>query len=130
MKCFPFMKDIEGKNCLIVDDFTISGGTLVNLAEGLKKRGALEITAMLSHNIISARGVQKINASPIKTIYSTDTVFNPNIIGQEKFKTVSVAPMFAETIMRYYRHDSINQMFSQLPDHVVEAGLELAGLQL
>ena len=38
--------------------------------------------------------------------------------------------MFAETIMRYYRHDSINQMFSQLPDHVIEAGLDLAGLKL
>ena len=85
---------------------------------------------MLSHNIISPRGVQKINASPIQTVYSTDTVFNPNIVGQEKFKTVSVAPMFAETLMRYYRHDSINQMFSQLPDHVITAGLELAGLEL
>ena len=122
--------EVKGKDCLIVDDFTISGGTLVNLAEGLKARGALDITAMLSHNIISARGVQKLNAGPIKTIYSTDTVFNPNIVGQEKFKTVSVAPMFAETIMRYYRHDSINQMFSQLPDHVIEAGISLAGLEL
>ena len=36
----------------------------------------------------------------------------------------------AETIMRYYKHDSINQMFSQLPEHVIEAGLELAGLEL
>ena len=122
--------DVKGKNCLIVDDFTISGGTLINLACGLKERGALDITAMLSHNIISARGVEKLNNSPIKTVYSTDTVFNPNIIGQEKFKTVSVAPMFAETIMRYYKHDSINQMFSQLPEHVIEAGLELAGLEL
>ena len=118
------------KYCLIVDDFTISGGTLINLAQGLKERGALDITAMLSHNIISARGVEKLNNSPIKTIYSIDTVFNPNIIGQEKFKTVSVAPMFAETIMRYYKHDSINQMFSQLPEHVIDAGLELAGLEL
>ena len=121
---------VRGKNCLIVDDFTISGGTLTNLAAGLKERGALEITAMLSHNIISAEGVQKINMSPIQTVYSTDTVFNPNIIGQSKFKTVSVAPMFAETIMRYYRHDSINQMFSQLPEHVIEAGIEMAGLEL
>ena len=78
--------NVEGKNCLIVDDFTISGGTLINLAKGLKARGALDITAMLSHNIISPRGVEKLNASPIKTIYSTDTVYNPNIIGQEKFE--------------------------------------------
>ena len=121
---------MKGKNCLIVDDFTISGGTLVNLANGLKERGALDIIAMLSHNIISAHGVQRINSSPIQTVYSTVRVFNPNIIGQEKFKTVSVAPMFAETIMRYYQHNSVNQMFSQLPEHVIEAGLKLANLNL
>ena len=122
--------NVKGKNCLIVDDFTISGGTLVNLANGLKERGAIDIIAMLSHNIISGHGVQKINSSQIQTVYSTDTVFNPNIIGQEKFKTVSVAPMFAETIMRYYQHNSVNQMFSQLPEHVIEAGLKLANLNL
>jgi len=122
--------DVKGKNCLIVDDFTISGGTLVDLAKSLKERGALEINCMLSHNIISAKGVEKLNASPIKAVYSTDTVYNPNIVGQEKFKTVSVAPMFAETIMRYYKHDSINQMFSQLPVAVTEACIKMGGLKL
>ena len=122
--------DVHGKNCLIVDDFTISGGTLVDLAKGLKARGALDINCMLSHNIISAKGVEKLNASPIKAVYSTDTVYNPNIIGQEKFKTISVAPMFAETIMRYYKHDSINQMFDKLPEYVTEACIKMAGLEL
>ena len=122
--------DVDGKNCLIVDDFTISGGTLVNLAEVLRARGARDITALLSHNIISERGVERINASPIQRVYSTDTVDNPNIVGQEKFRTVSVAPMFAETIMRYYNYQSVNSMFSKLPDDVVEAGFRLAGLEL
>ena len=108
-KVLEVIGDVKGKNCLIVDDFTISGGTLVNLAESLKARGALDITAML---------------------YSTDTVFNPNIIGQEKFRTVSVAPMFAETIMRYYNYESINSMFTQLPDKVIRAGLQFTGLEL
>ena len=96
----------------------------------LKARGAMDITAMLSHNIISKSGVEKINASPIKVVYSTDTVENPNIIGQEKFKAVSVAPMFAETIMRFYNYQSINSMFRQLPDNVVKAGLSFTGLDL
>ena len=120
--------DVKGKNCIITDDFTISGGTLVNLANVLKDRGAKDIIAMLSHNIISPRGVEKINASPIKCVYSTDTVENPNIIGQPKFKTVSVAPMFAETIMRYYNYQSISSMFTKLPDEMVEAGLSFTGL--
>jgi len=122
--------DVKGRNCLIVDDFTISGGTLVNLAESLKARGALKIVAMLSHNIVSAAGVRKINASPIDVVYSTDTVENPNIVGQAKFRTVSVAPMFAETIMRYYNYQSVNAMFSQLPERVVTAGFGFTGLEI
>ena len=122
--------EVKDKDCLIVDDFTISGGTLVNLADSLVARGARSIRAMLSHNIISASGVRKINASRIECVYSTDTVSNPNIIGEEKFKTISVAPMFAETIMRYYNYESVNDMFNKLPDKVVQAGFELAGLKL
>ena len=122
--------DVKDKNCLIVDDFTISGGTLVNLADSLKARGARDIVALLSHNIVSAEGVKKINASPISRVYSTDTVENPNIVGQEKFRTVSVAPMFAETVMRYYNYQSVNAMFYELPDKVVSAGFNFTGLEL
>lgn len=119
--------NVEGKNALIVDDFSTSGGTLVNLAHALKRRGVQEITALLSHNIISPGGVNLINNSPIGMVLSTDTVENPNIIGQEKFKTVSVAPMFAETIIRYYNSQSINMMFTALPEHIVQAGIEYGG---
>jgi len=121
---------VEGKDALIVDDFTISGGTLVNLADALKARGVGRIFALLSHNIISARGVNRIDSSPIEAVFSTDTVDNPNIIGHPKFKTVSVAPMFAETIMRFYNYESINSMFTQLPEGIVHAGFNLAGLTL
>ena len=129
-KVLEIIGDVEGKNALIVDDFTISGGTLCDLAVSLKARGCKKIVALLSHNIISARGVQKINASPIEYVFSTDTVDNPNIIGEPKFKTVSVAPMFAETIMRFYNYESINSMYTQLPDHIIRAGFELAGLNM
>ena len=122
--------NVEGKDCLVVDDFTISGGTLINLADTLKKRGCKRIFALLSHNIISARGVTKIDASPIEAVFSTDTVDNPNIIGHPKFKTISVAPMFAETIMRFYNYESISSMFAQLPESIVRAGFELADLTL
>ena len=122
--------DVEGKDCLVVDDFTISGGTLINLAETLKRRGCKRIYALLSHNIISARGVSRIDASPIEAVFSTDTVDNPNIIGHPKFKTISVAPMFSETIMRFYNYESISSMFAQLPQSIVRAGFELADLKL
>ncbi len=113
--------DVDGKDALIVDDFTISGGTLVNLAYQLKKRGAKRIYAALSHNIISAEGVKKIENSPIEVVISTDTVPNENIIGHDKFRTLSVAPMFAETIRRYHNYESINELSSKLPEELFQA---------
>ncbi len=121
--------DVDGKNALIVDDFTTSGGTLVNLAYALKAHGAKRIRAMLSHNIVSAQGVKLIDESPIDEVLSTDTVFNPTICGHPKFRTVSVAPMFAETIIRFYNSQSINAMFSSLPEDIVQAGIDLACIE-
>ena len=121
--------DVDGKNALIVDDFTTSGGTLVNLAYALKANGAKRIRALLSHNIVSAQGVKLINDSPIDQVLSTDTVINPHIAGHPKFRTVSVAPMFAETIIRFYNSQSINAMFSSLPEDIVQAGIDLASVE-
>ncbi|NLG26019.1 MAG: ribose-phosphate diphosphokinase, partial [Clostridiales bacterium] len=108
--------EVNGKNALIVDDFTISGGTLVNLAKELKLRGVKRIYALLSHNIVSAQGVEKLENSPIELVVSTDTVANPYIVGHGMFKTLSVAPLFAETIMRYHNYQSINELSSRIPD--------------
>lgn len=111
--------DVQGKNALIVDDFTISAGTLCDLAEHLKKRGVQKIYAMLSHNIISPSGVERINRSPIEFVLSTDTVENPHIKNEKKFKTVSVAPIFAETIMRYHNYESVSPLFTSVPKEIL-----------
>lgn len=118
--------NVESKNAIIVDDFSISGGTLVALAQCLRARGVQRIIALLSHNIISQRGVQRIEASPIEKVISTDTVDNANILGHEKFETLSAAPMFAETIQRFYNYQSIDRMFTALPENIYLAGVELA----
>ena len=117
---------VEGKDVLIVDDFSTSGGTLDNVAQALKKQGAKDIRAMLSHNIVSDKGVTRLDASCIKEIISTDTLWNKHIVGHDKFKTVSVAPLFAETIIRFHESRSINTMFTSLDAEIVDAGLELA----
>ncbi len=113
--------DVKGMNCLIVDDFTISGGTLANLSYELEKRGAKKIYAALSHNIITPEGVKKIEASPIARLISTDTVDNPNSAHNPRFKTLSVAPVFAETIRRYHNYQSINELSSELPEDLFTA---------
>lgn len=68
--------EVKGKNTLIVDDFSISGGTLIDLAKVLKKRGAKRIAACLSHILLNETGVERIEDSPIELVISTDSVDN------------------------------------------------------
>ena len=115
--------EVDGKNAVIVDDFTISGGTLVNLAIKLKERGAQKIYACLSHLLLSETGVEKINKSPIDLLISTDSVENPRIIGSEKIKIISVAPLFAEAISRIHHRESLAPLFDKVPRKVFKCSL-------
>ncbi len=65
---------VEGKNVLIVDDFTISGGTLIEMAVACKQRGAKDIYACVSHGVFSKGSAAKIGQSPIKELVLTDTI--------------------------------------------------------
>jgi ribose-phosphate pyrophosphokinase len=103
--------NVSGKNAIIVDDFSISGGTVVNLAEGLKKRGAKDIMACFSHIPLSKKGVDALENSCIRTVISTDSLSNPNTENMKKLKIVSVAPMFAEAVRRMQMRESINDLF-------------------
>ena len=120
--------NVEGRNCLVVDDFTISGGTLANLAELLKNRGALDIYACLSHNIVTPSGVKRLEESPIKQIISTDTVENSYVLGHERFITISVAPLFAETVLRIHNRMSVSPLFEQVPEEVSRSSVEQLSL--
>ena len=113
--------DVKGKNCLIADDFSISGGTLIDIAQMLKKRGAKRIVACLSHIMLREKGVKAVMESPIEYLISTDSVENPFIVGYDKFITVSVAPLFAETVYRVHNRESVSNMFSHVPDKVKES---------
>lgn len=127
-KVLEIIGDVEGKNCLITDDFSISGGTLVDVAMGLKDKGAKRIFACLSHNVLSEKGVAKIEASPIEFVVSTDTVENPNSHLSSKIRTVSAAPMFAEAVRIIHDRESIASIFEHGRNerlvHMLEASLK------
>lgn len=112
--------DVRGKNAVIVDDFTISGGTLVDLARKLKELGAQKIMAYTSHLLISEMGVRHIDESCIDMLVSTDSVYNPNACLSHKIKIISAAPLFAEAIARIHCNESISPLFSTLPGQMVD----------
>ena len=119
-KIMSVIGDVQDKNCFIVDDFTISGGTLIDVANALKAKGAKRIFCGLSHIMLKESGMRRIEESPIEFIVTTDTVSCPFEGKTDKVRIVSAAPMFAETIRRIHDREAIGPMFSDIPDSVVE----------
>ena len=112
--------DVEGKNALIVDDFTISGGTIINIAQALKEKGAQKIYACLSHIMLSKDGVNRLEDSNIDLLISTDSVDNPHIWESNKIEIISAAPLFAEVITRIENNESVSVIFNQMPDVLIK----------
>ncbi len=104
--------DINGKNAVIVDDFTISCGTLINLAHKLKEKGAKKIIACVSHFLANEHGIEKLDKSVIDMLISTDSVHNPSTNLSDKVKIISAAPLFAEAIFNIHNNLSISPLFT------------------
>jgi len=103
--------NVRSKTALIVDDFTMSGNTLVEVSVKLLELGAKQIYAMVAHGVLTKDAVKKIDASPIRELLITDTVENHPGELSDKIVTVSVASVFGEAIKRIHNRESISEMF-------------------
>jgi ribose-phosphate pyrophosphokinase len=104
--------NVKGKTAVVVDDFTISGGTLANVSVKLMEQGAKEVYAVVTHGVLAADSIERIDKSPIKQLLITDTVENQPVQFSDKIEVVSVASLFAEAIKRIHNRESISEMFS------------------
>lgn len=103
--------DVEGQNVLMVDDFTITGGTLISMARLLKARGAKDIYAAVSHGVLSKGAAPKIGDSDIKKMFITDTIESPVDPLPDTFEIVPVAPLFAQAIRSIHDRTSVSMLF-------------------
>lgn len=112
--------DVAGKTALIVDDMVLSGGTLVELANQLVRRGAKRVLACVTHLLCRPDGLQRILDGPIEMLIGTDTVDNPWVHTDERVRIVSVAPLFAEAIKRIHARQSVSELFDAVPQHLLD----------
>jgi ribose-phosphate pyrophosphokinase len=103
--------DVSGRNVLMVDDFTITGGSLVSMAQVLKSRGAQDIYAAVSHGVLSRGAVQKIENSEIVQMFMTDTIEPALETLGGRIEVISVAPLFAQAIESIHRRTSVSMLF-------------------
>jgi ribose-phosphate pyrophosphokinase len=103
--------EVRGKNVLIVDDFTISAGTLMEMACACKERGARDVYACVTHGVFSLGSSEKIAKSPIKELVITDTIGYRFESLAPCCKVISVAGLFAEAIISIHRRESVSRLF-------------------
>ncbi|MFO8053090.1 MAG: ribose-phosphate pyrophosphokinase [Candidatus Omnitrophota bacterium] len=103
--------DVKDKNVLLVDDIIATGSSLVNGAAALKKQGAKNIFAAISHGILSNNAVDKLQDSAIDTLAITDSIPLTKEKAKEKIKVVSLDSLFAEAIKRIHFEKSISGLF-------------------
>ncbi|MCB2037428.1 MAG: ribose-phosphate pyrophosphokinase, partial [Ottowia sp.] len=107
--------DIEGRNCVIMDDMIDTAGTLVKAAEVLKERGAKKVYAYCTHPIFSGPAIERIaQGSALDEVVVTNTIpLAPSAVQCGKIRQLSVAPLIAQTIQRIARGDSVMSLFSE-----------------
>jgi ribose-phosphate pyrophosphokinase len=107
--------DVDGRDAILVDDFTASAGTLVEAANELTARGARRVVAAVTHGVLAPGAVAAVAASPIERLFVTDTVETSPEPAHARIQVVSVAPLFAEAIRRIHSRESISSLFDERP---------------
>lgn len=108
--------DVRGKKCVMIDDIIDTGGSIVHGAEALMERGAESIYACCTHPVLSHGAIERIAASPIKRLVTTDTIPFKHLqhIVNGNVTVLSVAPLLADAIQRIHRDDSVSELFDRV----------------
>ncbi|MBC7547179.1 MAG: ribose-phosphate pyrophosphokinase [Polaromonas sp.] len=113
--------DIEGRNCVIMDDMIDTAGTLVKAAEVLKDRGAKKVYAYCTHPIFSGPAIERIaQGEALDEVVITNTIpLGEQARACKKIRQLSVAPLIAETIQRISKGESVMSLFSDQDQSVL-----------
>jgi ribose-phosphate pyrophosphokinase len=104
--------DVAGKTAILMDDMVDTAGTLCSGASTLLENGAREVHACCTHPVLSGPAVERITKSDIKSLVVTNSIpLTPEAQACDKIKTLSIAKLVGEAIMRSYRGDSVNSLF-------------------
>jgi ribose-phosphate pyrophosphokinase len=104
--------EVEGRNCLMVDDLIDTAGTLVKGAEALLQQGARSVSACATHAVLSGPAVERIEASPLKEVVFTNSIpLSDEARHSSKIKYLSVAPLLARAIQSIHEETSVSSLF-------------------
>ena len=103
--------NIEGKNCIILDDMIDTAGTICNAANAIKDMGAKAVYAGATHAVLSGPAIERLDASAIEELVLLNTIQMPEEKVIDKMTFLSVAPLFANAMSLIHKNDSISTLF-------------------
>jgi len=103
--------EVKGKDAVLVDDIIATGGSLVEAATALKKEGARNIYAAITHGVLSANAIERISHSAISQLLITNSIPLAREKKISKIKVLNMAPLLAEAIKRIHFERSISILF-------------------
>jgi len=107
------MGDVAGKHAVIVDDMVATAGSLVEAVEAIKRKGALEVYAAVTHPVLCGPALERIKKSSLKELIVTDTIPIPKEKMLPNIKVLSVASILGEAIKRIHCAESISVLFTK-----------------
>jgi ribose-phosphate pyrophosphokinase len=104
--------EVEGRDCIIIDDIVDSGGTLCNAAEALLAENARSVSVYVSHGVLSGGAVARIAASKIEMLTITDSIAATEAVRlAHNVRQLSIAPLLAEAMRRISTESSVSSLF-------------------
>jgi ribose-phosphate pyrophosphokinase len=105
--------EVKGRNVIIMDDMIDTAGTMCKAAQMIADQGALSVSAMCSHAVLSGPAYERISGSILKELIVTDSIPLKEGKDTSKIKVLSVAKLFANVIKSVENHESISTQFIQ-----------------
>ncbi len=103
---------VEGKNCVMIDDMVDTAGTMCHAAGALKKRGAVSVSAYITHAVLSGPAVSRITESDLDEVVVTDTIpLKEEARACTKIRQLSTAELLAETMRRISDEESVSSLY-------------------
>ena len=100
--------DVEGKNCIMIDDIIDSGGTICNGAAALFEKGAKSVRAYCTHGVLSGPARERIAKSAIDEVVITSSIACES---SEKIRVVDISPLIGEACRCVNQNFSISRLF-------------------
>ena len=112
-KVMNLIGDVQGKNCIIIDDIVDTAGSLVEGAKALQEFGAKSVTACVTHAVLTDPACERIANSNIKELIVTNTIDIPEERRLPNITVLSVAPLLGDAILRIFREESVSSLFDK-----------------